>query len=133
MDKLDIKETPSMIPQPVPPVSDIDISVVEDMYNKFYEINDELNKPAYIQGKLLEKDKTAGHIRVLKNIIHLTLDDLKTGSDTPEAIKMYEKVTNAILQLIDLIDTGPSNVKDNKRMVAKLFGYIFSLHNLHNL
>ena len=122
-----------MIPQPVSPPENINLSVIEDMYNKFYEINDELNKPAFAQGKLLEKDKTSGHIRVLKHIIYLTLDDLKSVTDEPESVKLYEKVIGAILQLLELLEIGAPNVKDNKRLVAKLFGYIFSLHNLHNL
>ena len=133
MDKLEIDETPSSAIQPVPPPELIDIEQVEKLYADFYNRNDELNRNAYNQGKLLPKDKTAGHVLILKNIIFLILDDLKDLPGDEKQALIYDKTTTAIMHLTDLLEVGVSDVKTNKHLVAKLFGYIFSLHNIHNV
>ena len=140
MKSLDATEYPASSIQPIPSQPLVDISTVESIYNKYYQEIDEVNSSAFNQGKLIKKDITTDHTRILKSIVFLILDDIKTTpvdniseSQAEENSRYYDKITAAILSLLDLLDSKNPNVKHNKRVVAKLFGYLFSLHNIHNI
>tara|TARA_R110001606_G_scaffold114146_1_gene241496 strand:+ start:117 stop:539 length:423 start_codon:yes stop_codon:yes gene_type:complete len=140
MKSLNATEHPASSIQPIPPPTLVDISTVESIYNKYYQDIDEVNSSAFNQGKLIKKDITTDHTRILKSIVFLILDDIKTTpvdniseSQAEENSRYYDKITAAILSLLDLLDSKNPNVKHNKRVVAKLFGYLFSLHNIHNI
>lgn len=140
MKSLNATEVPASSIPPVSPPPLIDISTVESIYDLYYRDIDEVNSSAFNQGKLIKKDITTDHTRILKSIVFLILDDIKTTpvdtvseSQADENSRYYDKITAAILSLLDLLDSKNPSVKHNKRIVAKLFGYLFSLHNIHNL
>jgi len=103
------------------------------MFDAYYEETDPLNKNAYNQGKFIDKDVTTNYKRLLKAIMYIVLDDLSThASPEDESLNnVHLKVVTAINSLLDVFDTREPTVKDNKRLVAKLMGYILSLHNIH--
>jgi len=129
VDRTDQSQTPpASPPSPVP-----SLKAVESIFDAYYDETDPLNKNAYNQGKFIDKDITTNYKRLLKSIMYIIIDDLSTHAPPEEQSlnKVHLKLITAINALLDVFDTKEPTVKDNKRLVAKLMGYILSLHKIH--
>ena len=131
MDKLEIQNTKAGAIPPDDAEVAIDISTIKEKFDAFYTYKDPLNKAHYTHGKMVDKDITTNHKKILRSILFIVLDDLKKDGEDTMRHFTYEKAINAINELVDIFDIHESNVQDNKRVVSKLLGYIISLHLMH--
>lgn len=129
MDKLEIDEVASGIPQPKSPHMDVNINDVEKIVTTFVSQQSPDFKHAWKHGSLIGKDVVSSHKKILENVMYLILDDIKEhGEDLQHANYIYEQTIAAIRNMVDIFSTTGMDVNDSKRVVIKILGYIFSLH-----
>jgi hypothetical protein len=119
----------SQTPPPVGQSPIENIASVLPLYDKYFANQDPVNEPHYKHGKMIDKEITSEHISILKTLVYMLVDDIKSeGAGSPEQV---EQVCQCIVGLIDLLPESPKNVSLNKRIAAKLIGYSLELHKLH--
>ena len=126
--KFKTNSTP-LTPPPVAPTPMTNMNGVLPLYDKYYAEQDPVNESHYRHGKMIDKEITGNHITVIKSLLFMLIDDIKT--DIPEQSMHIEKVCKSIISCVELLPEGSTNVTLNKRIAAKLLGYTLELHKLH--
>ena len=124
-----LKNSNSLTPGPIPPATGEDLSKVIDLFDSYYKNTDPINEDHYKHGKMIDKEVTADHVEVLKTLIYMLIDDIK--SEQPGQAMQIEKVCRSVVSCIDLLPEISKNVAINRRIASKLIGYALELHKLH--
>lgn len=131
MDKLDIKEVPSGVPQPHSAFVDVTLEDVQRVVENYVSQQTVDFRQAWNHGSMIGKDVVSSHKKVMENVLYLILDDIKEHGETKgHANYIYEQAVAGINNMINIFTTTGMDVNDSKRLVTKLLGYIFSLHNM---
>ena len=131
MDKLDIQETSSNIPQPKSAFVDVSLQDVQRVLDNYVSQQSSDYRQAWKHGSMIGKDVVSSHKKVMENLLYLILDDIKEHGEIKEhANYIYEQAIAGINNMVNIFTTTGMDINDSKRLVTKLLGYIFSLHNM---
>jgi len=119
----------SQTPPPEPPAPGEDLSIVLETFNRYYATQDPINNNHFKHGKMVDKEVTSNHVEILKTLIYMLIDDIK--SELPDQAMQVEKINKSVISCIDLLPETSKNVTLNSRIVAKLVGYTLELHKMH--
>lgn len=115
-------------PAASPPAGE-DLSTIIETFNRYYANQDPVNNDHYKHGKMVDKEVTSNHVEILKTLIYMLIDDIK--SELPEQSMQVEKISKSVISCIEILPETSKNVTLNRRIAAKLVGYTLELHKLH--
>jgi hypothetical protein len=126
---MEIADSHSLTPQPVSRSITVDLREVIQTFDNYYAQEDKLNEPHYSYGKMVEKEATHNHTDILKTVIYMLADDIKSNyADTSAPV---DRLTKALTAIVDSLPPTSRNIEHNKRLVSKLIGYFLTLHGMH--
>lgn len=126
-----INSSDSQTPSPADMEMRIDIKHAYKIIDQHYKHVDAINNKNYKYGKIVDKNITDDHKAVLKSIIFMLVDDIKTYDDEVSTTDV-EKKCRLLIDMVDLLPDMRKNTAVNKQLLAKTLGYFIKLHEMHN-
>jgi len=123
-----IADSHSLTPGPVSKSVTVDLKDAIKTFDNYYAHEDKLNEPHYSYGKMVEKEATHNHHDILKTVIYMLADDINNHTDIALPV---DKLTKALIAIVDSLPPTSRNIEHNKRIVSKLIGYFLTLHAMH--